>query len=334
MSVANWTKLHGSHFVSIRVLVTGGAGFIGSHLVEALATLGAKVVVLDDLSGGSRENVESFKTLASNQVSFIKGSILDQSLLTDSVCGCSYVFHLAALGSVSRSVVEPAQFVDVNVVGTLNVLEASRAAGVQRVMFAASSSVYGDTLGEEPKIETMPPRPQSPYAATKLAGEALVHAYSASYDLDTAALRYFNVFGPRQNSNISYAAVIASFAKALIEDQRPVIHGDGEQSRDFTFVDNAVHANLLAARCDRPIRGQTINIACGKCITVNELAKQMAQFFDLSGLEPVYEPPRAGDVKHSLADLTRAKAAIGYQPIVEFTPGLHQTVAWYRINLS
>ena len=196
-------------------------------------------------------------------------------------------------------------------------------------MYAASSSAYGDSE-ELPKVETMPPLPRSPYAATKLAGEHLLSAYSASYGLDTASLRYFNIFGPRQNANSAYAAVIAAFAKALIQGQRPIIYGDGEQSRDFTFVHNAVHANLLAARRDKPVRGDVCNVACAQRATVNELARIMAESMGKPDLTPKYEPERAGDVKHSLADLTRTRAVYGYEPIVSFEQGLKITSKWYQ----
>jgi len=331
--MTDWHTWHGDFFQSIRTLVTGGAGFIGSHLTEALLALGAQVVVIDDLSGGDRANLEPLAQQAGNRLRFVEGSILDEKTLANCVQGCRYVFHQAALGSVPRSVAQPRLFTQVNVTGTLNVLEAARAAGVARVTFAASSSAYGDspTL---PKIESMPPMPRSPYAATKLAGEALMRAYGSSYDLDTVSLRYFNIFGPRQNANSAYAAVIAAFAKALLSDQQPVIYGDGQQSRDFTFVTNAVHANLLAARCDQPIEGEVLNVACGQRVTVTQLAKQMAQSFGKPKLEPVYEAQRAGDVKHSLADLTRVKQTLGYEPIEPFAAGLDQTMAWYAAALG
>ncbi len=327
--MTDWQNFHDSFFSNARVLVTGGAGFIGSHLAEALVRLNAKVVVLDDLSGGDRVNLEGFAAQAGDRLEFVEGSILDQPTLARCVAGCRYVFHQAALGSVPRSVAEPRLFNEVNTTGTLNVLEAARKAGVERVTFAASSSAYGDseTL---PKIESMPPMPKSPYAATKLACEHLMRAYSASYGLDTAALRYFNIFGPRQNANSAYAAVIAAFAKALLESKNPIIFGDGTQSRDFTFVDNAVHANLLAARCAEPVRGQVVNIACGRRVDLNELAQIMAEVLGKPDLKPVYEAERAGDVKHSLADLTQARSVLGYEPIVDFRLGLAATAAWYR----
>lgn len=324
MQTTDWPLLHGGYFRSRRALVTGGAGFIGSHLATALAQLGASVVVLDDLSGGFRENL-----IGANSIEFLEGSILDQRLLKRAADGCDCVFHEAALGSVPRSVKEPRLFHEVNTTGTLNVLEAAREAGVRRVMFAASSSAYGDSVNL-PKVESMPAQPKSPYAATKVAGEALLTSYSASYGLDTASLRYFNIFGPRQNANSAYAAVIAAFAAALLAGKRPLIFGDGEQSRDFTYVDNVVHANLLAARSKNNLAGAVINVACGDRISVNELAAKMAALLGRSDLSPVYEPERAGDVKHSLADLRLARQLLGYEPIVAFDAGLESTVEWYR----
>ncbi len=319
----DWRALHGENFRGARALVTGGAGFIGSHLAEALVALGASVTVLDDLSGGSADNLKSF-----GPVEFVQGSILDRKLLAQSMRDCRYVFHQAALGSVPRSVEQPALYHEVNVTGTLNVLEAAREARVRRLMFAASSSAYGDN--PVPWIETMPVLPRSPYAATKVAGEALFRAYSASYGLDTACLRYFNIFGPRQNANSAYAAVIAAFAKALLRDARPLIYGDGEQSRDFTFVDNAVHANLLAARRTASIGGEVLNVGCGARISVNMLAEVMARMLEKPHLKPVHEPERAGDLKHSFADLKRTRSVLGYEPIADFQSGLTKTVKWYR----
>jgi nucleoside-diphosphate-sugar epimerase len=323
----DWRKLHGDHFAGSRALVTGGAGFIGSHLAEALVSLGCSVIVFDDLSGGSRENLVSF-----SPVEFMAGSILDRQLLASCVKGCRFIFHQAALGSVPRSVEEPRLYNEVNTTGTLNVLETAREAKVHRVMFAASSSAYGEN--PVPWIETLPPLPRSPYAATKLAGEGLLRAYAASYGashgIDTASLRYFNIFGPRQNANSAYAAVIAAFAKALLGGKRPVIYGDGEQSRDFTFVANAVHANLLCAAHEKPIQGEVINVGCGSRISVNQLAQTMAAALDRPDLTPLHEAERAGDIKHSFADLRRAGEIIGFEPIVGLKPGLEQTMAWYR----
>lgn len=323
----NWKALHSDHFKGARVLITGGAGFIGSHLAEALVALGASVVVIDDLSGGSEENLASF-----GPVTFAKGSILDQQLLAKCTAGCRYVFHQAALGSVPRSVEQPALYHEVNTTGTLNVLNAARTAGVRRVMFAASSSVYGDN--GVPWVETMPMLPKSPYAATKAAGEALLRAYSGSYGLDTASLRYFNIFGPRQNANSAYAAVIAAFAKSLLAGQRPMIFGDGEQSRDFTFVHNAVHANLLAARHDGAIGGEVMNVGCGGSVSVNDLARMMGQALERPQLTPTHAPERAGDLKHSFADLKRSTKILNYRPIVDFKSGLAATVKWYADTLQ
>jgi len=329
----DWRSLHSDFFDGKRVLVTGGAGFIGSHLMEALLRLGAMVTVIDDLSGGSRENVDPFLAEFGNALTFHEASILDQDTLATATSGCAFVFHQAALGSVPRSLEQPRLYIEVNVTGTLNVLEAAREAGVRRVMFAASSSAYGDseTL---PKIENMPILPRSPYAANKAACEGMMMSWAAGYGLDTASLRYFNIFGPRQNMNSAYAAVIAAFAKALIPGNRPTIYGDGEQSRDFTFVHNAVHANLLAARCEQPIGGRVINVACGTRITVNELATQMAKMLGKPELTPIHADERAGDVKHSLADLTVARNLLGYAPIVDFEPGLEETVKWYESIMS
>jgi nucleoside-diphosphate-sugar epimerase len=321
-----WQELHGNAFDGSRVLITGGAGFIGSHLAEALVNLCAPVRVIDDLSGGDRLNLESF-----GSVEFFKGSILDRDLLARCTSGCRYVFHLAALGSVPRSVREPRLYNEANVTGTLNVLEAAREAHVARVMFAASSSAYGDN--PVPWVETMPMLPKSPYAATKVAGEALMRAWSGSYGVDTAPLRYFNIFGPRQNANSAYAAVIAAFAKAVLGGRRPVIFGDGQQSRDFTYVHNAVHANLLAARRAEPVAGTVINVGCGGRVSVNDLARQVCRILDRPDLEAVHEPDRAGDLKHSFADLARARQMLDYRPIVDFETGLRQTLAWYKAVL-
>jgi nucleoside-diphosphate-sugar epimerase len=319
----DWKSLHGERFRGARVLVTGGAGFIGSHLSEALWKLGAQVVVIDDLSGGSRDNLKSF-----GPVEFHAGSILDRDLLASCTGGCRYVFHQAALGSVPRSVEQPRLYNDVNTTGTLNVLEAAREAKVSRVMFAASSSAYGTNA--VPWIETMPPLPKSPYAANKLAGEGLLRAWASSYSIDTVSLRYFNIFGPRQNANSAYAAVIAAFASALLKGRQPVIYGDGLQSRDFTFVANAVQANLLAASNDKLLAGEVINVGCGSRISVNELAAAMAGALGRPDLKPVYEPVRAGDILHSFADLKRAAELLNYKPIIGFQPGLEQTLAWYK----
>lgn len=332
MALINWRETHGDAFEGQRALITGGAGFIGSHLAEALIDLGAAVVVLDDLTGGDAANFDTYRGRAGDRLRFIEGSILDKPAVAAAVAGCRWVFHQAAWGSVPRSVAMPSEYHDINATGTMNVLEAARGAGVARVMFAASSSAYGDTP-TLPKVETMPNRARSPYAANKSYGESLMRAWANSYGdngFDTASLRYFNIFGPRQNANSAYAAVIAAFAKALLAGEHPVIYGDGEQSRDFTFVDNAVHANLLAARHEAPIQGEVFNVACGQRVTINELAAAMARQLGRPELTPVHKGDRAGDVKHSLAELSLIEKTLGYQPVVAFEQGLAVTVDWYR----
>lgn len=329
----DWRSLHGDVFTDTRALVTGGAGFIGSHLTDALLALGAAVTVIDDLSGGDEGNLTDARRLHGDRVEFVEASILDEDALRRCTAGVRYVFHQAAMVSVPQSIHEPVRCHQVNAEGTLNVLEAARRAGAKRVMFAASSAAYGHSA-VLPKLETMPARPGSPYAATKVAGEALMRAYAGSYELDTASLRYFNIFGPRQNANSAYAAVIAAFAKALLANERPTIFGDGEQSRDFTFVADAVHANLLAARCETPIGGEVLNVAGGRRVSVNQLAEQMARQLDRPDLKASHAAQRPGDVKHSQADLTLAQAIINYQPLLPFEDGLAATVDWYRKALA
>ncbi len=340
MALTDWTAHHGDFFADTSCVVTGGAGFIGFHLCEALLSLGGSVTVLDDLSRGSAENVEALRARGGDRLAFSEHSIVDGARTRDTLAGADFVFHQAAWGSVPGSVDDPAGYHAVNTTGTMNVLEAARDGGVKRVMFAASSSAYGDTE-VLPKVETMPVLPRSPYAANKVACEAMVRAWACSYgraggrgDLDTVSLRYFNIFGPRQNANSAYAAVIAAFAKALLNGERPKIHGDGTQSRDFTFVDNAVHANLLAARSDGTLGGAVFNVACGEAVTINELAERMASLLGRPDLTPEHGLDRAGDVKHSLADLDAARAALGYEPVVDFEAGLAATVAWYRESLA
>ncbi len=317
----DWSSRFGDTFASMPVCVTGGAGFIGSHLVDALVALGAQVRVIDDLSHGRQENLAA----ARDQISFIRASILDDSVLGEAIDGCSVVFHQAALGSVPHSVEEPALFHEVNAIGTLRVLEQARTAGVERVIYAASSSAYGDS-DTLPKIESMPVQPTSPYASSKLAGELMLHAFCACYDLDGVSLRYFNIFGPRQRPDSQYAAVVPAFAEALIEGRRPDIFGDGNQSRDFTHVDNVVSANLLAAAAPKRLEGAVLNIACGGRFTLRELLRTLA---DILSVEPVHEsrPPRAGDVQHSQADITRAGALIGYDVITDLHRGLKETLS-------
>ena len=326
--LTDWRKLHGNAFVDRRVLVTGGGGFIGSHLVETLSTLGANVVVFDDFSTGDRSNLDSIANVAVKQ-----GSVLDPAAIAEAVRGCEFVFHQAALVSVPASIERPRAYHDVNVTGTVNVLDAAKDAGAKRVMFAASSSAYGDSE-VLPKVETMPPASKSPYAAGKAAAEQILKAFAASYPLDTVNLRYFNIFGPRQNANSAYAGVIAAFAKTLLEGRRPTITGDGEATRDFTFVHNAVHANLLAARHPTPLAGEIFNVATAKRGTITELALAMAKLLGREDLTPLYAPPRAGDVRHSMADIALIRATLGYEPIVDFQTGLAATVEWYKTKLT
>lgn len=322
----DWRALHGEALRGAPVLVTGGAGFIGSHLVETLALLGADVAVLDDLSSGSAANLPA-------NVQLIRSGLLDRAALEMAMRGRSTVFHLAARVSVPQSVNDPRAYHDVNGTGTLNVLEAARATGVQRVIYSASSSAYGNTP-TLPKIETMPDRPRSPYAAAKLIGECYIGAYAACYDIDAISLRYFNIFGPRQNPHSPYSGVIAAFSKAILSGQAPRITGDGSASRDFTFVANAVHANLLAATSKTRLNGDVVNVGTGQRHTVLELAQAMLRLFGRTDLSPTFAPARLGDVPHSLADLAKVNAVLGYKPIVDFETGLAETIAWYKRSLG
>jgi UDP-glucose 4-epimerase len=328
MTTTNWQQIHGEFFRGVRVLVTGGAGFIGSHLTDALVALGANVVVLDDMSGGNEANLSQSRA----RIEVVAGSILDESLLAQAMKDCLFVFHEAAKVSVPASVAQPNLYQVANTMGTFNVIDAARVGKVKRVIFAASSSAYGESE-VLPKIETMPVLPQSPYAATKVAGEAILRAYARSLDVDAVSLRYFNIFGPRQNANSAYAGVIAAFAKKLIAGQPPIINGDGSASRDFTFVDNAVHANLLAARNARRLNGEVFNVATGLRCTIRQLAEKMAGAVGRPDLQPIYAPPRPGDVLHSLADLTKIGRELAYRSIVEFDEGLKATLDWYRATL-
>lgn len=311
------------------VCVTGGAGFIGGHLVDALLSLGCRIRVIDDLSNADGRHVAELVDMEPERVQFIHGSILDDRALDDAVRGAHTVFHLAAVSSVPRSIAEPERSYAVNALGTLRVAEAARRAGAGRIVYSASSSAYGD--GERlPKVETDVPAPVSPYAASKLAGEHVMLAWARSYGLSTVSLRYFNIFGPRQPADSPYAAVIAVFARALLSGRAPVIFGDGLQSRDFTFVANAVLANLLAATADRPLRGEVVNIGSGTRLDLLQLARLIAERCGATHLPPRMEPPRAGDVRHSQADLTLARELLGYSPVVSLEDGLSRTIDWYR----
>lgn len=305
-------------------LVTGGAGFIGSHIAEELVRRGERVRVLDNFITGKRENLASLAGL----VEVIEGDLRSLKTCRSACAGVDFVLHQAALPSVPRSIEDPLLAHDINVSGTLNLLWASLEARIQRFVSASSSSVYGDDL-RLPQKEGNEGRPLSPYALTKLVGEKYCRIFHEIYGLETISLRYFNVFGPRQDPLSQYAAVIPLFITRMLAGQSPQIFGDGEQSRDFTPVANVVEANLLAL--DAPVEavGSVFNIACGERTTVNALAGEICRLARAS-LEPVYAEPRPGEIRHSLADITRAKKLLGYEPVVSFLQGLKATVAWYR----
>jgi UDP-glucose 4-epimerase len=299
------------------VLVTGGAGFIGSHIAEHALRLGAQVRVLDDLSGGLRSNVPA-------DAQFIQASILESDALHAAVDGCTYVFHQAALVSVPESVEKPEECTRLNIVGTQRVLEQARRAGVKRVMFAASAAAYGNTP-TLPCREDQVPDPYSPYAQSKVAGEMLLQAYARCYGLSTVSLRYFNIFGPRQNPTSPYAAAISKFSALLKRGEKPTIFGDGLQTRDWTYIDNVALANLLAASCPRPLAGEVMNIGTGVRISLRDVLLHMGRVLGVDAT-PTPGPPRAGDIRDSVADIARAKELIGYAPIVAFEEGIARTL--------
>ncbi|HJQ70767.1 MAG TPA: SDR family oxidoreductase [Blastocatellia bacterium] len=304
-------------------LVTGGAGFIGSHIAERLLRDGHNVRVLDNFFAGKEENLKDI----GGEVDLVRGDIRDRQVLADAMKGVYVVFHEAALGSVPRSVADPVTTHDVNITGTLNVLLAARDAGVRRVVYASSSSVYGETK-ELPKREEIKPQPLSPYALSKLAGEHYIKIFSHVYGFEAVSLRYFNIFGPRQDPESQYAAVIPRFVTALQTGNRPVIYGDGMQSRDFTFVENVVEANLLASEADG-VAGGVFNIACGGRFTLLELLGKLKQIM-ASDIEPIHEAARAGDVRDSQAGVEAAEQALGYSVKVDFDEGLRRTVEWFE----
>ena len=311
------------------VLVTGAAGFIGSHLCDALVRRGDRVRGLDNLLTGRAENVAHLR----DGFEFIEGSLLDAAALRRACDGADVIFHEAALPSVPRSVQDPATSHSNNIDGTFALLEAARAAGVRRVIYAASSSAYGNQPGF-PRVEIMRPQPLSPYAVQKLTGELYLQSYAAVFPLETVSLRYFNIFGPRQAADSPYSGVMAKWIGQLLHGEQPVIHGDGEQGRDFTYIDNVVHANLLAA--DAPaerVSGCVFNIACGERHTLNETFAVIARLLG-TDLIAQHGPERSGDVRDSLASIGLAGEAFGYRPTIGFEEGLRRTVEWYRRTLS
>jgi nucleoside-diphosphate-sugar epimerase len=303
-------------------LVTGGAGFIGSHLTEELVRRGHRVRVADNLVTGKRRNLDHIRG-----VEFLEGDLADLAFATTATDGMEFVLHQAAMASVPRSVKDPITSNRANIDATLNVLVASRDAGVKRVVYAGSSSVYGDTP-TLPKHEGMTPNPLSPYALQKLVGEEYCRMFTRLYGLETVTIRYFNVFGPRQDPGSPYSGVISLFATALLESRRPTIYGDGEQTRDFTYVANVVDGVLKACEA-RDANGQTINVATSSRMSLNELLKVMNRLVGTS-LEPLRQEPRTGDVKDSQADISKAKSLLGYQPTVSSEEGLKRTLEWYR----
>lgn len=305
-----------------KYLVTGGAGFIGSHIVQRLVSQEQPVRVLDNLSTGSRENVSRHGT----RVEFIEGNLQDPAVVARAVEGIDIVFHEAALASVPRSVASPLETHDACVTGTVMLLDACRKGGVRRVVYAASSSAYGNSP-IMPKAETNLPQVLSPYAAAKLAGELYLEAFAATYGLETVRLRYFNVFGPRQDPNSPYSAVIPLFVAALLDGRTPTIFGDGSQSRDFTYVDNVVAANLKAAQAPG-VSGRVFNVACGRSLSVNDLLRRICELLD-KPFAPHYAPPRTGDVLHSWAEISAAQRDLGYEIEVPLEEGLRRTVEYY-----
>lgn len=304
-------------------LVTGGAGFIGSHTIDELVRQGHSVRALDDLSNGREENLSDVR----NKIEFIRGSICDLPTVQEACRGVDYVLHLAARTSVPRSVTDPLETNRVNIDGTLNVLVAARDAKVRRVVYAASSSAYGETP-TLPKVETMAPLPISPYGITKFVGELYAQVFGRTYGLENVSLRYFNVFGPRQDPSSPYSGVLSRFILASLSDESPVVFGDGEQSRDFTYVENVVEANLKA--CVTPqASGKVFNVGTSSRITLNEVLKVLEK---ISGkrVRANYDSPRAGDILHSQADIYMAREVLGYEPSVGFEEGLRRSWEWYR----
>lgn len=305
-----------------KFLVTGGAGFIGSHIVDALVRDGNKVRVLDDFSSGKEENL----TGVLNKIELIKGDIRDKEIVKKAVSGIDYVLYQAALRSVPKSMGQPHLYNDVNITGTLNILEAARDAKVKRVVFASSSSIYGETK-KFPEKEDFYPLLISPYALTKLVGEYYCRIFSANWGLETVSLRYFNVFGPRQSLENEYAVVIPKFITCMLKDQSPPVHGDGKQTRDFTYIDNVVDANLKAATA-KDVSGEVFNIACGKAYSVLDIVDAVNKILKKS-IKPKFMPPRPGDVRDTLADISKARKLLRFEPEVGFEEGLKKTIGFF-----
>lgn len=305
-------------------LVTGGGGFIGSNIVEHLLAAGESVRVLDNFLTGRRENLNAFQ----DRIELIEGDLRNPEDCARAASGVDYVLHEAALPSVPRSVADPLLSNEVNVKGTLHLLIAARDAGVKRVVFASSSSVYGDQEADL-KHEDLVMRPLSPYAVNKAAGEHYFRAFSACYGLETISLRYFNVFGPRQDPNSPYSAVIPLFICAMLEGRPPTVHGDGLQSRDFTYVENVARANILAATAACPVKGQAYNVACGTSFSLLDLVAGINEALG-TNIVPEHTQARVGDVRYSKADISRARRDLGYEAGVPFVEGLRRTIAWYR----
>ncbi len=315
----------------VRVFVTGGAGFIGSHICDRILDLGHEVVCFDNLATGFKENIEHLRK--NSRFTFIEGDIRNTELLDIHLPNCTHVCHQAALGSVPRSIENPRRTNEFNIVGSLNVLTKAQEHSIDRVVFASSSSVYGDNV-DMPKFEDRTGNVLSPYAVTKSAFESYARVFNHIHGMETIGLRYFNVFGPRQSPEGAYAAVIPLFMKALCEGESPKIFGDGEQTRDFTYVQNAVDANILSLFGDIPdAYGKSFNIACGDTLSINEVFNKIRESIDIrlsSGhIEPIYAPPREGDIKDSLADLTEARRCLNYFPKVDFSEGIENTVSWF-----
>jgi nucleoside-diphosphate-sugar epimerase len=307
----------------MKILVTGGGGFIGSHLAAHLAELGHDLRILDNFASGQRSNMLAMP----DDVELIEGDIQSYERAHNAVTGCDIVFHQAALPSVPRSVQDPLTSNATNITGTLNVLLAARDAGVRRVIFASSSSIYGSSP-QMPKREDVMPLPISPYAAAKVACEGYCRSFAEVYGLETVALRYFNVFGPRQDPRSEYAAAVPKFINELMAGERPTVFGDGEQSRDFAYVQNIIEANVLAMDA-QGVAGQVFNVACGEAVTINRLLEELRALLD-TDIEAEYVAPRPGDVRHSLADISRARTALDYEPSVHLREGLRRTIEHFR----